>query len=150
MPLSYISCLWNFLNEIFDWLMNLFDSQKIYAVSPCQHFALLCWTRHSWLCWKCALAETCVIKTRNAWNCCWFHSNHQSPSLHGFTGSRRLQHQLSWCCCNRTYAHVISWQNCRLGQYQQFPSLSRAIPSSPYSTPELWVANELTQHVSRM
>ncbi len=39
---------------------------------------------------------------------------------------------------------------CRLGQYKQVPSLSGSIPSSPYSAPELWVANALTQHVSAM
>ena len=133
-----------------NWLVDSFDSQKIYAVSPCQHFALLCWYRHSWLCWECALAEICIIITRSAWHCCWFHSNHQSPSPHGFTGSRLPQHQLSWCCWDRTYAQIISWQNGRLGQYKQLPSLFGAIPSSPYSAPEVWVANALTQQVPEM
>jgi len=88
--------------------------------------------------------------THSAWHCCWFHPNHQSPSPHGFTGSRLPQHQLSWCCCNRTYAWIISWQNGRLGQYKQVPSLFGSIPSSPYSAPELWVANALTQEVPEM
>ena len=55
--------------------------------------------------------------------------------------SRRPQHHLRSCCCTRAYARVISWQNDRLGQYKQVPSLSGAIPSSPNSAPDLASCN---------
>jgi hypothetical protein len=123
------------LNQLANW----FDTQEIYAVSPCQHLTSLCQYWHSWLHWERAQTEIWVIITRSAWNYCRLQSNHQSPCLHGFTGSRRPQHHLSWCSCTRTCARVISWQNDRLGQYKQVPSLSGTIPSSqwPYSAPEL-------------
>ena len=131
-------------------LVNQCDTQKIYGVLHGRHLTFLCWYWHSWLYLECSQAEICVIITCSAWNHCCLHSNHHSPCLHGFRASRCPQHYLSWCCCTRAYARMISWLNGRLGQYKQLASLSRAIPSSPCSAPEVWVANALTQHVSAM
>ena len=131
-------------------LVNWSDTQKIYVVLHGRHLTFLCWYWHSWLYLECSQAEMCVIITHSAWNHCCLHSNHHSPCLHGFRANRCPQHYLSWCCCTRAYAQMISWLNGRLGQYKQLPSLSRAIPSSPCSAPEVWVANALTQHVSAM
>ena len=141
--------------EIF-WLKNLnqlvnrSDTQKIYVVLHGRHLTSLCWYWNSWLYLECSQAEICVIITCSAWNHCRLHSNHHSPCLHGFRASRCPQHYLSWCCCTRAYAPMISWLNGRLGQYKQLPSLSGAMPSSPCSAPEVWVVNALTQHVSAM
>jgi hypothetical protein len=126
------------------------NQQSVNADLNHQHLTSLCWYWHSWLYLERAQAEICVIITRSAWNHSCLHSNHHSPCLHGFKGSKHPQHQLSWCFCTKAYASVISWQNGRLGQYKQLPSLSRAISSSPYSAPEVWVANALTQHVPEM
>ena len=131
-------------------LVNWSDTQKIYVVLHGRHLALLCWYWNSWLYLECSQDEICVIITRSACNHCCLHSNHHSPCLHGFRGSRCPQHYLSWCCCTRSYAWMISWLNGRLRQYKQLPSLSRAMPSSPCSAPEVWVVNALTQHVSEM
>ncbi len=131
-------------------LVNQFDTQKLYSVSHGQHLTLLWWYWHSWLCWERAQAEICGIITRSAWNHCHLHSCHHSPCLHGFKGSRCPQHHLSWCCCTRTYDQMISWLYGRYEQYKHLPSLSWAIPSSPYSAPKLWIANALSQQVSEM
>jgi hypothetical protein len=45
---------------------------------------------------------------------------------------------------------LIYWLNGIWEQHKQRPSLSRAIPLSPYSAPEVWVANALTQQVPEM
>ena len=91
-------------------------------------------------CWSYRFG-ICLVITRSAWNYCRLYSSHQSPCLHGLTGSRCPQHHLRSCCCARAYARVISWQNDRLGQYKQVPSLSGAIPSSPNSAPDLASCN---------
>ena len=83
----------------------------------------------------------CVIITRSAWNHCQQGSNYCQRGSNGLTGSRRPQDHLRSCCCTRAYARVISWQNDRLGQYKQVPSLSGAIPSSPNSAPGLASCN---------
>ena len=94
-------------------LVNQCDTQKIYCVLHGRHLTFLCWYWHSWLYLECSQAEICVIITRSAWNHCRLHSNHHPPCLHGFKGSGRPQHYLSWCCCTRTCARMISWLNGR-------------------------------------
>jgi len=94
-------------------LVNQCDTQKIYGVLHGRHLTFLCWYWHNWLYLECSQAEICVIITRSAWNHCRLHSNHHYPCLHGFKGSGRPQHYLSWCCCTRTCARMISWLNGR-------------------------------------
>ncbi len=100
--------------EIF-WIKNLnqSDTQKIYGVLHGRHSTFLCWYWRSWLYLDSAQPEICVIITRSAWNHCCLHSNHHSPCLHGFKGCMHQQHYLSWCCCTRTCAWMISWLNGR-------------------------------------